>query len=97
MAFGAIHAAKSLSLRVPEDLAVAGFDNIPLSSYFDPPLTTVEIPMHGVGVGAMQMLADLIAGQEFERIRLFPTRLIVRESTGNGLPAQKILTRTERA
>lgn len=81
MAFGAVHAAKSLSLRVPEDLAVVGFDNIPLSSYFQPPLTTVEIPMHSVGAGAMQMLADLIGGRDIDRIKLFPTRLIVRESS----------------
>lgn len=82
MAFGVIHAARGLGLRVPQDLAVVGFDNIPLSSYFDPPLTTVEIPMYDVGAASMQMLADLLSGREFSRIRLFATRLLVRQSSG---------------
>jgi LacI family transcriptional regulator len=82
MAFGAVHAARGLGLRVPEDLSVIGFDNIPLSSYFEPPLTTVEIPMYSVGMAAMQMLADLLAGRGIEHLRLFKTSLIVRESTG---------------
>jgi DNA-binding LacI/PurR family transcriptional regulator len=81
MAFGAIRAARSMGLRVPQDLSVVGFDNIPLSSYFEPPLTTVEIPMYSVGAASMQMLADLMSGREFSRIRLFTTRLLVRESS----------------
>jgi LacI family transcriptional regulator len=89
MAFGAVHAAKSLGLGVPEDLSVIGFDNIPLSSYFDPPLTTVEIPMYTVGMAAMQMLADLLAGRDVERLRLFKTNLLVRKSTGKSSVAGK--------
>jgi LacI family transcriptional regulator len=83
MAFGAIHAGRDLGLRVPQDLSVVGFDNIPLSSYFNPPLTTVEIPMYSVGTASMQMLADLLSGREFSRIRLFTTRLLVRESSAD--------------
>jgi DNA-binding LacI/PurR family transcriptional regulator len=82
MAFGAIHATRSLGWRVPQDISVVGFDNIPLSSYFTPPLTTVEIPMYGVGTASMQMLADLLSHKEFSRIRLCETRLLVRESSG---------------
>ncbi len=89
MAFGAVHAAKSLGLGVPEDLAVIGFDNIPLSSYFEPPLTTVEIPMYGVGKATLQMLVDLLAGRDFEHLRLFKTRLVVRGSTAKNLPRLK--------
>jgi len=81
MAFGAIHAAKSLGIEVPEDLAVVGFDNIPLSSYFDPPLTTVEIPMPGLGATSMQMLADLLSGRDLDPLKLFKTKLLVRGST----------------
>ena len=44
-------------------MAVVGFDNIPLSSYFDPPLTTVRIPMYDLGAGAMRLLMDLIQGK----------------------------------
>ena len=81
MAFGAIKAARALGLAVPKDLAVAGFDDIPLSSYFDPPLTTVKIPMHDLGAASMQMLLSLISGGKFERTKLFRTTLQVRGST----------------
>ena len=81
MAFGVIKAAKELGLMVPEDLAVVGFDNIPLSSYFNPSLTTVEIPMHDLGAASMRMLLNLISGEKFEKIKLFKTRLLVRGST----------------
>ena len=56
---------------VPEDLAVVGFDDIPLSSYFDPPLTTVKIPMHDLGAASMTMLLNLISGEKFEKLKLF--------------------------
>ena len=72
MAFGAIKAAKALGLTVPEDLAVVGFDDIPLSSYFDPPLTTVKIPMHDLGAASMTMLINLISGEKFEEIKALP-------------------------
>jgi LacI family transcriptional regulator len=81
MAFGAIKAAKELGLMVPEDLAVVGFDNIPLSSYFNPSLTTVEIPMHDLGAAAMGMLLNLISKEPFEKSKLFKTALLVRGST----------------
>ena len=81
MAFGVIKAAKVLELRVPEDLAVVGFDDIPLGSYFDPPLTTVKIPMHDLGAASMTTLLNLISGEPFEKTRLFRTTLQVRGST----------------
>jgi len=82
MAFGTIYAARELGLKVPEDLAVVGFDNVPLSSYFVPPLTTVEIPMYQLGVASMEMLVSLISGSDFSRLKWFKTRLIVRNSSG---------------
>ena len=82
MAFGAVKAVKEQGLRVPDDLSVVGFDNTPLSSYFDPPLTTVEIPMYRLGFAAMEMLVNLISGRGVERLKFFRTRLVVRESTG---------------
>jgi DNA-binding LacI/PurR family transcriptional regulator len=81
MAFGLMNAARELGLKIPEDLAVVGFDNIPLSSYFDPPLTTVEIPMHEAGAEAMKMLIDLISANKFDKLKLFATKLLVRGST----------------
>ncbi len=81
MAFGVIKAARELGLSVPGDLAVVGFDNVPPGSYFDPPLTTVEIPMYDIGVASMRMLVDLLSGEKFDKLRLFNTKLLVRGST----------------
>jgi len=84
MAFGTLFAARELGLRVPEDLAVVGFDNVPLSTYFFPSLTTVEIPMNSLGAAAMEMLMNLMTNTNFSRMKWFKTRLIVRESTTAG-------------
>jgi DNA-binding LacI/PurR family transcriptional regulator len=81
MAFGAIKAARELGLTIPQDLSVVGFDNTPLSSYFDPPLTTVEIPMYEIGSAAMTMLMDLLSGNPFDKYRSFNTKLLKRGST----------------
>ena len=83
MAFGAVRAAKELGLRVPEDLSVVGFDNIPFSSYFAPPLTTVEIPKYPMGAAAMEMLVNLISKKNAERLRWFHTQFLIRDSTGS--------------
>jgi DNA-binding LacI/PurR family transcriptional regulator len=81
MAFGSLHAARKLGLMVPDDVAVVGFDDVALCTFVQPALTTVGIPRYGLGVGAMQMLIDLISGNTFDRIRWFKTRLMPREST----------------
>ena len=81
MAFGAIRAAKEFGLRVPNDLSVVGFDNIPFSSYFDPSLTTIEIPMYHIGAAAMEMLVNLISEKNAEKFRWFDTKLLIRDST----------------
>ena len=81
MAFGAIRAAKESGSRVPDDLSVVGFDNIPFSSYFDPSLTTVEIPMYHIGAAAMEMLVNRISERNAEKLRWFDTKLLIRDST----------------
>jgi len=81
MAFGVIRAANELGLNVPEDLAVVGFDNIPFSSYFEPSLSTVAIPMVHVGAASMEMLVNLISKKNSERMRWFNTQLLIRDST----------------
>ncbi len=58
MAIGAICAAAELDLRVPEDLSVVGYDDIPLASYSNPPLTTVAQPIYDMGVMAASMLLE---------------------------------------
>jgi LacI family transcriptional regulator len=81
MAFGAIRAARELGMKVPEQLSVAGFDNIPFSSFFDPALTTMDVPMYQIGAAAIEMLVNLMTGQSSEKLRSFDTRLVVRDST----------------
>lgn len=60
LAVGVMHAALEAGLRVPEDLAVIGFDGIALSGSLNPPLTTIEQPMHQLGVRSVQLLLKKI-------------------------------------
>ncbi len=81
MAFGAIRAAREMGINVPGGMAVVGFDNISFSSYFDPPLTTVEIPKYSIGAAAMEMLIHRISNKNGEKLRWFNTSLLIRGST----------------
>ena len=56
LAVGVIHAALEAGLRVPEDLAVVGFDGIPFTSSINPPLTTIAQPMNQMGARSVQLL-----------------------------------------
>ncbi len=82
-AMGAICAARDRKLRIPEDVAIVGFDNVPLAAYSIPGLTTVEQPTAEQGRKAAYMLLERIEG-DFDRDyreAYFDCRLIVREST----------------
>lgn len=87
-AIGAMRAVHMLRLRIPEDIAVAGFDNIPLSAYLTPPLTTVEQPIAEQGRIAAEILLAGI-GSSLSRLRQsikLPCKLVVRESTRGSRP-----------
>ncbi|WP_312241395.1 LacI family DNA-binding transcriptional regulator [Pantoea sp.] len=60
LAVGVIHAALQAGLRVPEDLAVVGFDGLALTGSLNPPLTTIEQPMHQLGARSVQLLLKKI-------------------------------------
>ncbi|HEY1016315.1 MAG TPA: LacI family DNA-binding transcriptional regulator [Herpetosiphonaceae bacterium] len=80
-AFGAMEAARELGLRVPEDVSVVGFDNIPEAMQSSPRLTTVDQSIREMGVLGTRLLLDILQGQEpAEQLVKIPTRLIVRES-----------------
>jgi len=81
MAIGAIKAIHERGLRVPEDIAVIGFDNIPLTEYITPQLTTVDIPRYQLGSSAMEVLSKLLAGEQVEQVTTLPTKLIIRQSS----------------
>jgi len=78
MALGMLHAAHALGVRVPEDLSVVGFDDIPMASHFWPPLTTVHQDFAELGRRCVQMLLN---GRDDTTVDVQP-RLIVRGSTG---------------
>ena len=83
MAIGAIRAIQDHGLTVGRDISVTGFDDIPLSEYLQPSLTTVSQPIYQIGRMACEMLIKLINKKEIGKcqILLEPT-LIVRHSTG---------------
>ncbi|MFC7406846.1 LacI family DNA-binding transcriptional regulator [Georgenia alba] len=77
-----IEVARDLGLRVPQDLSVVGFDNVPETAASTPPLTTVAQPLHDIGTGAVQLLIEMLAGRELKTPhRHLPARLVVRDST----------------
>ena len=83
MAIGCLHVLRERRIRVPEELSLIGFDDIPVAAYLNPPLTTVVLEMRQVGVSGMRRLQALIAGTDRgARTRTHPTRLVIRESTG---------------
>jgi len=82
MAMGAIRALQKAGYRVPEDIAVAGYDDIPTAEDFNPPLTTVNGSARKVGQLAAKVLFKLIAGERLDTKEvIIPAELIIREST----------------
>jgi LacI family transcriptional regulator len=73
--------AHELGLRVPEDLSVVGFDNVPEAANAVPALTTVAQPLHQMGAEAVRLLLGLLAGGTSEEHLLLPATLVVRAST----------------
>jgi DNA-binding LacI/PurR family transcriptional regulator len=69
-------------LRIPDDVAVAGFDDIPLARFMSPPLTTVRAPTEQTGMDAVKQLVRSIRGEPAESITLLPTELVIRNSCG---------------
>jgi len=82
LAFGVIKYLKEKGLRVPDDVAVAGFNNVPLSSYFTPPLTSVDINAFSLGAKGFELLMACMKSEykSFNRA-IIPAQLIIREST----------------
>ena len=82
MAFGVYEATRQRGLRIPDDLSVVGFDELPVSRWVSPPMTTVRQPLVEMGAAAAQMIGELIDGLPLRSNRMeLSTELIVREST----------------
>ena len=81
MAIGCLVALRDSGVRVPEDIALAGFDDIPIARYVSPALTTAAVPIAEIGRRALECCVDLIAGRSTDRRHLFQPVLAVRSST----------------
>jgi LacI family transcriptional regulator len=83
LAMGALRALREAGRRVPQDVAVVGFDDMPFAERAEPPLTTMRQPVQRTGVVAAETLIDLIDNPEAQPRRiLMPTELIIRDSCG---------------
>jgi LacI family transcriptional regulator len=84
MAMGAMDAVRSRGLRVPDDVSIIGFDDIPQAALVHPALTTVHQPLEQMGRVATQMLLELLKNPEERSDRLeLPTELVIRDSTAH--------------
>lgn len=81
-AIGVIDALYKKGLRIPDDISVAGFDDLELSAFLTPPLTTVNAPTECVGKTAARHLFNLLAGQKVDPVTLLPTEIVIRRSCG---------------
>jgi len=81
MAMGAMDAVRERGKRIPEDVSIIGFDDIPQASMVHPGLTTIRQPLQNMGSVAAQMLLDRLKNPEISQKRIeLPTNLVVRES-----------------
>lgn len=81
-ALGALEALHQAGLRIPEDVALVGFENIPHSEYTNPPLTTINMPKRLMGEVAIRRLHDIIQGRMYEAPvkTILNTSLVIRSS-----------------
>jgi len=82
MAVGALKAVQQLGLRVPEDVAIIGYDGIPLTEMTTPELSTISQPIYEMGAIAARLLVKKIEGQPIDQFHyILPVKLIERDST----------------
>ncbi|MPY52395.1 LacI family DNA-binding transcriptional regulator [Streptomyces acidicola] len=85
MALGVLDAVRARGLRIPEDIGLAAFDDIPWFVHTDPPITAVAQPTRELGRAAVRALVDRIEGRTPKSVTL-PARLVVRRSCGETAP-----------
>jgi LacI family transcriptional regulator len=90
MAVGCLQALQEAGLRVPDDIALAGFDDIPIARYVAPSLTTIRVPIATLGSAALDALAKCVEAPDSQREQtvVMPVELVVRRSCGIGPPPQ---------
>lgn len=81
LAIGAMAAARDMNLKIPEDISIAGFDDMDIASYCSPPLTTMQVPAFKMGEKAIELLLEMVADKNYgTRQYIMETNLIVRKS-----------------
>lgn len=88
MALGALDAIRARGMRVPDDIALAAFDDIPWFVHTDPPITAIAQPTADLARAAVRALADRIEGRTPQSVTL-PARLVVRRSCGGAASNQR--------
>ncbi len=82
MAIGVMEVARRLGLRIPSDLSIVGFDDIEVAKYLNPPLTTVASPLREIGEASVQVLLDILNGENLKSLSItLPHELRVRSTT----------------
>jgi LacI family transcriptional regulator len=82
MAMGAMYAFQEAGMKIPEDIAVVGYDDRDFAAWTRPPLTTVRMPSYEMGQAAARSLLQQLAGEELEDSTQIPGTLVIRESCG---------------
>jgi LacI family transcriptional regulator len=89
MAFGCIKALKERGFRVPEDISIVGFDNLPASAMLDPPLTTVEVSKFQIGKMALRLLFECMSEKQKQpAIKILVSGELVERSSVRDLASQ---------
>jgi LacI family transcriptional regulator, galactose operon repressor len=88
IAVGAYRAIRELGLRIPDDVAVASFNDIPTAQFLHPPLSTVRLPSEEIGEAAVELLLERIAGRRLAKRITMASQIILRGSTRQPEAAQ---------
>lgn len=81
LAVGACRAVHDAGLKIPEDIAVAGFDGIDIASYYNPSITTIKQPIEEIAKESTRILFNVIRNKSMHTHKFFEGELVVREST----------------
>ena len=76
-----MHALIEMKIKIPQQVGIVGYDDIALSGYVTPGLTTINQNQYELGTEAMAMLDDLIKGSKVRKKRVVPSELVLRKST----------------
>ena len=81
MAVGVYRAAHERGLSIPDDVAIASFNDISVAQFLNPPLTTIHLPAEEIGEAAVELLLERMSGRELAKRMTLATRIIWRGST----------------